>query len=40
MKPGLEQIMEKLCISRYVERPGTDLPVTTYGGCIDYSDTR
>lgn len=40
MKPGLEQIMEKLCISRYVERPGTDLPVTTYGGCIDYSDTK
>jgi hypothetical protein len=38
MGPGLAKIIEKVCISRYVDSPETDLPVAENAWCIDYAD--
>jgi len=39
MRPGLANIIEKVCISRYFESPETDLPKAENDCCIDYTDT-
>jgi len=39
MKPGLAEIIEKVCISTYCECAETDLQIAENGGCIDYTDT-
>ena len=39
MRPGLANIIEKVCISRYFESPETDLHIAENACCIDYADT-
>jgi len=39
MRPGLGKIIETVRISRYVDRPETDLHIAENACCIDYADT-
>jgi hypothetical protein len=39
MRPGLANIIEKVCISTYFESPETDLYFPDNACCIDYADT-
>jgi len=39
MRPGLAKIIEKECISRYVEHPETDYHIAESAWGIDYADT-
>jgi len=39
MRPGLAKIIEKVRISKYFERPETDLHIAKNACCIDYAET-
>jgi len=40
MRTGLANIIEQVCISRYIETPETDLHIAANGGCTDYADAQ
>jgi len=39
MRPGSVKMIEKVRISRYFERPETDLHIAEYACCLDYAET-
>jgi len=38
MRPGVAKIIEKVCISRYIESPETDSHMAVDACCIEYAD--